>query len=377
MSRIRTGRRHSMFLRMLLRAALVRRGRVAGALFAITVSAGVATALLNLYGDAQSKLRADFRGYGANAIVAARDVAVLPADALTEVQRQAGSDAVPYAYVVARTGDGLSGSPVVIAGTDFARAQAVNSWWSVTKWPASNGESVQALFGQRAAQALMSGDATVDLWFHGKKLSVAPAGILKTGGDEDSRIYIDLAQFETWTGVAPSAIEVRVPGSADQVKAAIERLQAALPQAQVRPVRQIVEAETRVLGRTRSMLFWTTLAVIATSALCVLATLLSWVLDRRRDFAVMKALGASEKLVTGFFAAEAALVGVVGAALGFVLGIGAAEWIGHASFGLSVTPQFSLIPIIVGGGIALALTAAVAPLGILRGIQPATILRGE
>src|SRR5436305_10242350 len=132
----RTGARHSMFVRMLLRAALVRRGRVAGALIAITVSAAVATALLNLYGDAQSKLRADFRGYGANVVVTTRAGAALPADALARIQTQAGAEAVPYAYVVARTGEALSGSPVVVAGTDLAGAQALNRWWSVTKRPA-------------------------------------------------------------------------------------------------------------------------------------------------------------------------------------------------------------------------------------------------
>ena len=45
--------------------------------------------------------------------------------------------------------------------------------------------------------------------------------------------------------------------------------------------------------------------IIATAALCVFATLIGWVLDRRRDFAIMKALGAPQKLVTSFFAAEA------------------------------------------------------------------------
>ncbi|HKD91338.1 MAG TPA: FtsX-like permease family protein [Terriglobales bacterium] len=383
MSIQRSPRRPSMFLRMLLRAAVVRRSRLVGALIAITVSAAVATALLNLYSDAQSKLREDFRGYGANVIVTALDGETLPPDAAVRVQAEVSGLSyvppvvVPYGYVVARTAEGLNGSPVVVSGTDFSSARALNTWWSVSNWPSQNGQTAEALFGQRAAQALTSGNSPVDLWFHGKKIRVVPSGILKTGAEEDSRIYIDLGRFENWTGTWPSAIEVRVPGSADQVKSAISHLQSAMPTAQVRPVRQIVEAEARVLGRTRSMLFWTTLAVIATSALCVLATLMSWVLDRRRDFAVMKALGASERLIAGFFAAEAALVGGIGAVIGFVLGISAAEWIGHVSFGSSVTPHFRLMPLVFAGGIILALAAASGPLGVLRRIQPAAILRGE
>ena len=47
----------SMFLRMLVRAAVLRRGRAVSALFAMAVAAAVATAMLNLYVDVQAKLR--------------------------------------------------------------------------------------------------------------------------------------------------------------------------------------------------------------------------------------------------------------------------------------------------------------------------------
>jgi len=51
----------SMFLRMLVRAAILRRGRALSALFAMVVAAAVATAMLNLYIDVQAKLRREFR----------------------------------------------------------------------------------------------------------------------------------------------------------------------------------------------------------------------------------------------------------------------------------------------------------------------------
>ena len=55
-------RRHaahtSMLFRMLVRAAILRRGRAASALFAMVVAAAVTTAMLNLYVDVQAKLRA-------------------------------------------------------------------------------------------------------------------------------------------------------------------------------------------------------------------------------------------------------------------------------------------------------------------------------
>src|SRR5512132_1546287 len=82
----RAGAPHtSMFLRMLLRAAVLRRGRAASALLAMIVAAAVATAMMNLYVDVQAKLRKEFRSYGANIVVVGKDGTSLPADALQKI----------------------------------------------------------------------------------------------------------------------------------------------------------------------------------------------------------------------------------------------------------------------------------------------------
>ena len=79
-----------MFLRMLIRAAVLRRGRAASALLAMIVASAVATAMLNLYTDVQAKLRKEFRNYGANIVVIGRDGASLPASALDETASALG-----------------------------------------------------------------------------------------------------------------------------------------------------------------------------------------------------------------------------------------------------------------------------------------------
>ena len=88
----------------------------------------------------------------------------------------------------------------------------------------------------------------------------------------------------------------------------MRQLEQAIPAADVRPVRQIMEGEARVLGKTRATLLAAAALIILTAALCVLSTLMGWVFDRRRDFAIMKTLGASDRLLNGF-AAEAAALG--------------------------------------------------------------------
>jgi len=383
-----------MFLRMLIRAAVLRRGRAAAALFAMVVAAAVATAMMNLYVDVQAKLRTEFRSYGANVVVVAKEGQSLPADSLAKVESSVGSKtrAVPFSYAVARTKEGQS---VVVAGTDFSRARQLNRWWNVSRWPnlrqtgstlAQSSESsaqgaaakpVNALVGMRAAAAISPDRRPFELTFQGSTIQLVPTGVLQTGAGEDSRIYVDQSEFQNWTGVAPSTIEIAINGSTEEVEQGIRQLVHAFPTADVRPVRQIMEGEANVLNKTRSTIYAATTLIVLTSALCVLATLIGWVFDRRRDFAIMKALGASERLVNGFFAAEAAVLGAIGAVLGFAIGIGVAVWIGRANFHAPVAPRFSVFPYVLVGSILVALISAVLPIGLLRRVQPALILRGE
>ena len=142
----------SMFLRMLLRAAVLRRGRAASALLAMVVAAAVATAMLNLYVDVQAKLR---RNSATTARIWSwwrRTEQELPADALAAVESVLGqgSVAVPFAYVVARTTDGRS---IVVAGTDFEQVRRLDRWWSVTAWPKASHDALVGTASGRSGLA--------------------------------------------------------------------------------------------------------------------------------------------------------------------------------------------------------------------------------
>jgi putative ABC transport system permease protein len=363
----------SMLLRMLVRAAILRRGRAASALFAMVVAAAVATAMLNLYVDVQAKLRREFRNYGANIILIAKNNASLPPESLSRVDSVLTGRglATPFALVVARTGDG---QPIVVAGTDFGRVRQLNKWWSVSNWPSAPD---QALVGVRAMPLVSPKNQPFNLSFQGKTLIVTPVGTVQTGAAEDSRIYLSLSDFVKWTGVQPTTIEVAASGSPEEVTGVMKQMSQEIPAADLRPVRQIMEGEARVLGKTKATLLAAAALIILTAALCVLATLMGWVFDRRRDFAIMKALGASGRLLNGFFAMEAAALGATGAILGFLVGIGIAAWIGRANFHAAVMPRFSVFPVVLTGSIAVTLISAILPISLLRRVQPAVILRGE
>ena len=115
-----------MFARVVWRAMMERRQRLGLALAALTVAATLATALIALYGDIESKLRQQFRGYGANIVIApAGEQSTIPLAALEQAAPHGPAAAFLYA---AQT---VNGEPVVVAGVDWARVEPLTGYWVV------------------------------------------------------------------------------------------------------------------------------------------------------------------------------------------------------------------------------------------------------
>jgi putative ABC transport system permease protein len=359
---------------MLRRSLIHRKARSISALIAMTVSAGVSTALLTLYTDLDAKLHKEFRSFGANIVLTAPANTPLPPDALSRVQQIAGPDAsaAEFAYAIATTS---TGTPVVVAGTDFTAAKHLNSWWQVDTRPNPSVPNA-ALFGQRAA-SVIGDDQAVALTYAGKPITLQKAGRLTTGGDEDSRIYMSLAAFTAWTGLTPSVIELQVPGGVNRVEATITQLKKDLPEVQAQPVRQLVEGESRIVDRTHALMYGAVLLIALTVAVSVLATLSSSVYERRRDFALMKALGGSQHHILAMFLLETIVLALLSVVAGFIIGSAAAWAISETNFHTATLPHPSVLPLVLLLNIVIATLAAFLPIRRLRSLQPAALLRGE
>jgi putative ABC transport system permease protein len=366
------------FLHILRCSLTHRRARSLSALVALTVSAAVATALLTLYASLDAKLHHEFRSFGANIVLSASTDAGFPfasiQTAIARVHTAVGEDALvaPFAYGVATTDRGV---PVVVAGTDFAAVRRLDSWWQVDTWPAPTASDA-ALIGQRAAQ-FIADEKDVTLTFSGRSATLQGAGRLRTGGDEDSRIYIPLAAFTRWTGQAATVLEIQVPGSEARINAAVAALQHEFATAHVEPIRQLVEGESRIVDRTHALMYAATLLIALTVGVSVLATLSASILERRRDFALMKALGGSHTHLTALFLAEALVISLAGVVFGYVLGSAAALAISELNFHTATLPQLSLLPLVLLLNLAIATAAGFFPARVLRTLQPAALLKGE
>jgi putative ABC transport system permease protein len=359
--------RNQLFFRMLLKAVWVRKDRALTALISVAVVATIATSALTVYYDLENKLSREFSRFGANVVVTEK--AAMTPQQLSKITSLLGSDgeAVPVAYAIATAPDG---SKLVVGGADLKQLMQLNSWWSIT------GNASPVLVGARVEE-MLAHDPAFHVNLGNAERAIGPHMVFRSGSDDDSRIYLDLNTFTAWTGVQPNTALLRINGKPQEIQSMIDRLSAALPQAEVKPVRQITQAQTSVIGKTRSVVFAASAIVLVLIMLTMVATFTSSVLERRKDFAVMKALGASNRAVNVMFASEAALQALAGAAAGYVLGCGVAFWIGKANFEAAIWPQPMLLLPVLAGSMVLALGAATAPLRLLQQIQPAGILRGE
>lgn len=374
----------SMFWRILRQLLSASRGRLSVALLALVSGAAVCSALLGLYLDAESKLTREFRTLGANIVVSpppasGSEPALADAGVMDRIEAQRTPDviaAAPYLYLVGET----SGQPVIVAGTWLDEVARMDSWWKVDgRWVSSRDNRNECMVGRVAARQLgLAAGSPLDLRSGDRSVSLVVAGIVNSGGNEDNQVLLNLPVAQELANLAGriGVVELSVAGSPQQVDAFSARLTAALPGLQVRPVRQLTEAEGAILGRIRGLLFWTVLLILVLTGLCVLASMAALAMERRRDVGLMKAIGGSMSRVLRLFLAEAGALGLAGGLIGYIVGLGLAEWAGERVFGMSITPRWEVLPLTVALSIGVALAGAL-PLRLLSQVRPAEILRGE
>ncbi len=204
----------------------------------------------------------------------------------------------------------------------------------------------------------------------------------------DSLVLTDIAQAQEWLGLIGklTRIDVKVPAGHDG-DVLLTRLRERLP-----PGAQLHEAQ----GRTRESLdmtgaFTTNLKAMSLLALLV-STLLIYgaisfaVVQRRRVMGILRALGATRAEVLTIVLTEAAALGIVGATLGLMLGVGigrelvtlVSRTINDLYFVVAVNettlPATSVVKALLGG-FGTALAAALLPALEVAGSVPQLGLR--
>ncbi|HEV2178010.1 MAG TPA: ABC transporter permease [Terriglobia bacterium] len=218
------------------------------------------------------------------------------------------------------------------------------------------------------------------------------SAVLATGAAEDDQIFVPLHSLQALSNLPGklSLVELSVPGETAGVERAVRDLRAALAAGvpgesggpgewpvEVRAVPQILASEGKVLDTLRGLLVSLTGLILGIVALCVMATVTVIVLERRKDVAVMKALGASDRLVMRLFLSEISALGLAGGLLGFAAGALLARDLGRRLFGVTLNPAWWSLPAICAASLLVAVLSTLLPVRNVRSVQPALVLKGE
>lgn len=417
-----------MLTRLLMGSLRARRSRVLLALLAVTLGTGVATALGTLALQVGDDLARTLRSAGPNFILrpegaawrpdggldarVARAGVALPESAVAALRstfwRNNVLEAAPELDVTLRA----RGRVVEATGSWFARdvATADGAWrtglaslrplWRVQgAWPGEDAD--QVTLGSEAARALGArrGD-TLTLASASAQRLVRVAGVAEAGGLDARRAWIPLALAQALSGrageldrVALSALvrpaPRRAPPDPARDPAAFERwmctaypdnvardLAECVAGAEVVPMTEVVAGEAGVVDRLHLLMLLLALAALTASSLGLLSTTTATVVERAREFGLMRALGATSTQLAALLLAETLLVSLAGGALGWLAGTGTAALIRGEAFAAPAAAQPLLLPAALVVAVLVALAGTLAPLRQALRLDAVEVLRG-
>lgn len=426
-----------MFFRMLLSAVFRRRSRAVMAVVASLVGAATLSCLAMICIAVPQQMNQEMRAYGANLIVtpladsengkSGIDDAMV--EHTTEMVSAKGSEKhATYRYENVR----VNAAPYVMAGVNPAQVRNLNHHWVVDgSWPsagkvlvgrdvadamglkvggsitigyrasdnaASSGQASQpgtdgtdgtaqsgtggtsdgqTSSGSTGAQQTQNGHVSSDIMdTSGTEFRVA--GIVDTGGSEDSIIYALAGDVDKLTGSTRGVDVIEYSSGASDLTALVNSINDMTSMhVKAQQVTKITASDTRVITMLQTLFWIVSLVVLVFTLIGVGTTISSIVSQRRNEIGLRKALGASSHAIGVEFYVESAVYGLLGGLLGTATGYGMARWLCATVFERSIGFNWWLAVVSVVFSALVAVVASIPPVHRATRIDPAVVLREE
>lgn len=415
-----------MFFRMLLSAVFRRRSRAVMAVVASLVGAATLLCLAMICIAVPQQMNQEMRAYGANLIVtpladsengkSGIDDAMV--EHTTEMVSAKGSEKhATYRYENVR----VNAAPYVMAGVNPAQVRNLNHHWVVDgSWPsagkvlvgrdvadamglkvggsitigyrasdnaASSGQASQpgtdgtsdgqTSSGSTGAQQTQNGHVSSDIMdTSGTEFRVA--GIVDTGGSEDSIIYALAGDVDKLTGSTRGVDVIEYSSDASDLTALVNSINDMTSmRVKAQQVTKITASDTRIITMLQTLFWIVSLVVLVLTLVGVGTTISSIVSQRRNEIGLRKALGASSHAIGVEFYVESAVYGLLGGLLGTAIGYGMARWLCATVFERSIGFNWWLAVVSVVFSALVAVVASIPPVHRATRIDPAVVLREE
>lgn len=363
--------RKQWFIRFLGRSIKQRKGRVAVASFAVMIAVAVVVGAAGISLGIRQKLGGELKAYGANLMIAPQQGALhLDEAVLSKIKTIPGvEDATGQLYAQVL----VKGAGIELLGMERARALA-RGWKLTGAWDRADA----VLIGSSLATALEAAPgSTITIHVNERDVELAIDGVIESGGPEDRAIIMNLPQAQQMLGAEGKLSAILARARSESLEQSSRDISSALPQVQVRTLRQVAKAEESFLAKVELLMAMVSVVVVVASVISVSSTMQATVLERLKEIGLMRAIGGTRSQVQGFFLAEGSCIGALGGLAGFIAGVASAEVVSRGAFGSYVPVPLWIAPVALLMGLGIAVGASFVPLTQALSKRPSTILRGE
>jgi putative ABC transport system permease protein len=366
---------------MLRRAISLRNQRVLVVFLALMAGAAIVNALASVYFDINIKMSSELRAFGANFYVGPAREHTLPEKDFEAVLAAAPAGLInagsPYLYGAARS----ELERIALVGARFSQLRQLVPYWQVEgDWVGVDFDDRNAMIGRALAGRLeLKVNDRLTLVKDGEKRSLRIKGIIDAGDASDSLLFIGLPLAQVWLD-KPHIIShafFSLNNRAGEVDAFAGKLQAEHPDWSVRPIRKVSANEGEVLLKIQGLMGLISIVILLLSTLCVNTSLTAIISERQKEFALQKAIGASNRSIVRQVLLETLSIAFLATCAGCLLGFVLAQILGQTVFSSGISLRGVVIPITLALALGVALAAGVFPLRRIMRIQPAVVLKGE
>lgn len=375
-------RRHSYFWTLLLRSLMERRGRVLVCLLTVALGTSVVGAFILLNADVETKMSKELRAYGANFVVNPRlegdvlnDEVLSCLEALVPSQRLMGVQ--PFLYDIVH----LENDRVAAAGIHFANVQKTTPYWQLVRgaFPPASARSACLLGSEAAKRLAIEVGQEVELAKGNGTHRCTVAALVETGGAEDDQLFLPIEEARTLF-TRPGEIDLVLASMVadfEEAEAFARAVERAVPGSSAQPIRKLARAEGMILERIRSLMYMVGLLVTFSAFVSLLISLVATIAERRKEMALMKALGATDRGMRFHLLAEVGVTAFAGGHVGLAAGFGMAAIIEHVLFGTTVTFQWWVAPLVLAVALGIGIAGAAIVSRTIAAVQPAVALKGD
>lgn len=236
-----------------------------------------------------------------------------------------------------------------------------------------------------------------------KKLEIK--GIFHSGEGDDQRLFVNLRVAQQLSGNTGKVSKFDVsalttPDNELAKKAAINpnqltvkereiwyctayassiayQIQEVMPDVVAKPVRRIAESEGKVLEKNKLLLLFVSIISVLGAAVGAANLVSVTLMSRNIEVGLKEALGITMGMLCWELLSSIFLINCVAGVIGFILGQGVTQIIGHIVFGSGVPFSIYSVPLTIGLILFISVIGSIPTIHYLRTFNPADVLHGR